>query len=179
MIHESLTVEDEERGGHLGNQVAIRSPSIRHHQWRSHLVVERGERRSQLVLEVVLRLLEFEARLLQHRLVRGPFGAQASELGELALLDGHLELLEQPVPDEGRNRRDQTQSDAIRRNQTRSDALCLQRLEAVLGRLLRKNFGLVQLDHVREHVEVLGLLSELGAAALHVIEQLLQLGSRL
>jgi len=125
MIHESLTVEDEERGGHLGNQVAIRSPSIRHHQWRSHLVVERGERRSQLVLEVVLRLLELEARLLQHRLIRGPFGAQASELGELALLDGHLELLEQPVPDEGRNRRDQTQSDAdaISRNQTQSDAL--------------------------------------------------------
>jgi hypothetical protein len=26
----------------------------------------------------------------------------------------------------------------------------------------------VQLDHVREHVEVLGLLSQLGAAALHV-----------
>jgi hypothetical protein len=104
-----MRVSVEERGGHQGNQAAIRSPAIRHHQRRSHLVVERGERRSQLVFEVVLRLLELEARLLQHRLVRGPFGAQASELGELALLDGHLELLEQPVPDEGRNRRDQTQ----------------------------------------------------------------------
>ena len=69
--------------------------------------------------------------------------------------------------------------DVIRRNQTRSDVLCLERLEAVLSRLLRMDFGLVQLDHVREHVEVLGLLSQLGAAALHVIEQLLQLGSRL
>ena len=61
------------------------------------LVVEGVERRDQVVLEVGLGLLQPHAHVGEQLAVALPLRLEARQLRELALLDRHLELLEQPV----------------------------------------------------------------------------------